>query len=108
MSAKIPSTLSQYLRLKAKEYEISETELSKMIFPGSSGSLISCITFDERNGNKRISEKKISKIAYFFKDNPIMLTFMAGKIPKSVHQMIIKNKDLQILLLEILEKTNVK
>lgn len=108
MSAKIPSTLSQYLRLKAKEYEVSETELSKMIFPGSSGSLISCITFDERNGNKRISEKKINKIAYFFKDNPIMLTFMAGKIPKCVYELIIKNKDLQILLLEMLDKTNVK
>jgi len=108
MSDKIPSTLSQYLRLKAKEYQISETELSKLIVPGSSGSLISSITFDERNGNKRISERKINKIAYFFKDNPIMLTFMAGKIPKCVHELIINNKDLQILLIEILDKTNVK
>jgi len=99
---KLPRTLSQYLRLKAKEYELSECQLSKLIIPGSSGSLIASIRYDQ----SKLSEKKINKIALFFKEDPIKLTFMAGKIPKSIHNLIIKNNELQILLIEILEKTN--
>ena len=102
--AKLPSTLSQYLRLKAKEYQMSENQLSRLIIPGSSGSLIACIRFDER----KLSEKKIHKIASFFKENPLMLTFMAGKIPQSVHDMIISNKEIQVFLIEVLEKTREK
>lgn len=97
---KIPSTLSQYLRLKAIEYEMSESQLSKLIIPGSSGSLIASIIYDQ----SKLSEKKIKKIADFFDDNPTILTFMAGRMPKNIHQLIMKNKDLQFFLLDILEK----
>jgi hypothetical protein len=102
--SKLPSTLSQYLRLKAKEYKLSEQKLSQLIIPGSSGSLIACI----RHNEKKLSEKKIHRIASFFKENPMMLTFMAGKIPKGIHDMIISNKELQIFLIEILEKAKTK
>lgn len=106
--AKLPNTLSQYLKLKAKEYEISENQLSKLIIPGSSGSLIACARSDENLYNEcKLSEKKINKIACFFNENPFMLTFLAGKIPKKIHEMIISNKELQVFLIEILEKTNV-
>lgn len=98
---KLPRTLSQYLRLKAKEYELSECQLSKLIIPGSSGSLIASIRYDQR----KLSEKKIHKIAVFFKEDPMILTFMAGKIPKRIHDIIIKSNELQLLLIEIYEKT---
>lgn len=105
---KIPSNLSQYLRLKAKEYQMSESQLSKLIVPGSSGSLIASIRFDE----KKLSEKKIKKIADFFGDDPTLLTFMAGRMPKKIHELIMKDKDLQFFLLEIWDtkkgKLNVK
>lgn len=101
---KLPSTLSQYLRLKAKEHKMSEKQLSKLIIPGSSGSLIACVKFNE----KKLSEKKIHRIASFFKDNPLMLTFMIGKIPQDIHNMIVKNKEIQIFLIELLEKTKNK
>lgn len=93
----IPRTLSQYLRAKAKELQLSESQLSKLIIPGSSGSLIASIRFDE----SKLSEKKINKIANFLKDDPIILTFLAGKIPKSIHEMIIKNKEVQNFLIDI-------
>lgn len=98
---KIPNNLSQYLRLKAKEYKISENQLSKLIVPGSSGSLIASIIFDE----SKLSEKKIKKIADFFHENPNLLTFLAGKIPKDIHKMILENKDLQFFLLNMLDKS---
>lgn len=98
--SKLPSTLSQYLRLKAREYEMSEKKLSKLIVPESSGSLISSVTYNE----KKLSEKKIKKIASFFKDDPIVLTFLAGKIPKVIYEMIIKRKDVQLFLIEIFNK----
>src|SRR3982751_5775720 len=94
---KIPSTLSQYLRLKAKEYQMSESQLSKLIIPGSSGSLIASIRFDESS----LSEKKIQKIADFFGDDPILLTFMAGRIPQKIQDLIMKNKEIQFFLLDI-------
>jgi len=99
--AKIPSTLSQYLRLKAKEYQMSECQLSKLIIPGSSGSLIASIRYDQ----SKLSEKKIKKIADFFNANPIILTFMAGRMPKKVHELIMKDKDFQFFLVDILKKT---
>lgn len=102
--AKLPNTLSQYLRLKAKELRVSESHLSKLISPGSSGSLIAGVHFNQ----KILSEKKIHRIASYFKENPLMLTFMAGKIPNVIHEMIIENKDLQILLIELLEKLKTK
>lgn len=105
---KLPSTLSQYLRLKAKEYQLSEKQLSKLIIPGSSGSLIAYIRFDEKKSDKKLSEKKINKIASFFKENPLMLTFMAGKIPKRINDMIIKNKEIQLFLIDILDKSKKK
>ncbi len=98
---KIPNNLSQYLRLKAKEYKISENQLSKLIIPGSSGSLIASIIFDE----SKLSEKKIKKIADFFNENPNLLIFLAGKIPKDIHKMILENKDLQFFLLDMLSKS---
>ncbi len=97
---KIPNTLSQYLRLKAKEYKMSESQLSKLIVPGSSGSLIASIRYDE----SKLSEKKIKKIADFFNDDPIILTFMAGRMPKKIHELIMKNKDFQFFLLDTLNK----
>lgn len=96
---KTPRTLSQYLRLKAKEWEVSESELSKLIVPGSSGSLIATIRFDE----SKISEEKIKMIAKYFNEDPIMLTFMAGKIPTLIYKMIINSVDLQETLIDILE-----
>ncbi len=101
---KNPSTLAQYLRLKAKEHELSESQLSRLIIPGSSGSLIASIRFDE----SKLSEKKIKKIADYFKDDPNILIFLAGRIPKIIHGLIMKNKELQLLLLDILEKTRAK
>jgi hypothetical protein len=95
---KIPRNLSQYLRLKAKEYELSEAELSKLIIPGSSGSLIASITYDE----SKLSEKKINKIAVFFKEDPLMLNFLAGKIPQCIYDLIIKSKYIQTFLIKML------
>jgi hypothetical protein len=100
----IPSSLSQYLRLKSEELKLSENQLSKLIIPGSSGSLIASIRFDE----SKLSEKKIGKIATFLKDDPIVLTFLAGKIPKSIHEMIIKNKEVQNFLIDIFDILNKK
>lgn len=97
---KLPITFSQYLRLQAKERKLSEAQLSKLIVPGSSGSLIATIIYDE----SKLSEKKINKIATYFKDDPIKLTFLAGKIPKSIHDMIINNKEVQIFLIDKLNR----
>lgn len=96
-----PRNLTQYLRLKAKEYEISENQLSKLIIPGSSGSLIATIKYDE----SKLSERKINKIAVFFKEDPRVLNFLAGKIPKCIHELIINSKYIQTFLIKMLDKT---
>lgn len=101
---KTPRNLSQYLRLKSKEYEMSESKLSKLIVPGSSGSLIASIRFDE----SKLSEKKIRKIADFFQDDPNLLIFMANRIPKDIHKLIMKEKSLQLFLLDFLREQNNK
>lgn len=98
---KVPANLSQYLRLKAKEHKMSESQLSRLIIPGSSGSLIASVRFAQH----KLSEKKIRKIADFFNDNPVILTFMAGRMPKVIHDMIMKSKELQFFLLNVLDNT---
>lgn len=98
--AKFSHTLSEYLETKSFEYELSERQLSKLIMPNSSGSLIATIRFNE----SKLSEKKIMNIANFFKDDPILLTFMAGRIPIKVHEMIINNKEIQNYLIDMLER----
>jgi hypothetical protein len=100
---KLPPTLYQYLKLKCKEYQITEQQLSKRIMPGSTGSLIGCIKF-----NDSISESKINEIAHFFNEDPLIMNFMGGKIPKIIKEMIISNRELQLFLIELIGKTNDK
>jgi hypothetical protein len=94
------NNLAEYLIDKAYELDLSLAKLSKLIKPGSSGSLIGSIKF----GRTRLSENSIHTIANFFKEDPIKLTFLAGRIPQRIEKMILEKEELQEILTRELNK----
>lgn len=99
--------LADYLDKKTLELNITDYELSKLIKPGTSGSFIARI----RLGRVIINERNSILIAKFFKKDPCEIMFMAGRIPKKIEEMILKDETLQKNLigeLKIWEKVEEK
>ena len=83
--------LAKYLIDKSKELDLSLVKLSKLIKPGSSGSIIGGVIL----GKTRLSENNIKLIARFFKVDKTKLIFLSGRIPKKIEEMIIEEEIIQ-------------
>lgn len=92
--------LADYLDNKARELNIPDYELSKLIKPGTSGSFIAQIKL----GRAIINERNSTLIAKFFKKDPCEIMFMAGRMPKEITEMILEDEILQKNLLGELKR----
>jgi hypothetical protein len=95
-------TLADYLHMQANKLNISESKLSKLIAPGSTGALIATI----RHAEHKVSEEKVCKIAKYFNEDSNILTFLVKRIPKEIQEMIVNDKELQKYLIRKLKEKN--